>query len=257
MATITATAVPGTNPYVNVDLSGFVEASVLVFRVDDVGNETAVRNGDPLTLSSGAGVIQDYEAPLDQNAHWDARNLATGAVIASSSTVQLASNGNVYLGHPGKPTLNMQIIVTEWRPGTRRSRSATFDVIGKALPVARSFRRAGHAGTLRVRTETSADRQTLDELLDDGFPLLIRAPSDWDIGTKYLHIGDTDTDMLVRTPARPRRIMTLPWVEVQRPAGLAQSGPGFRWADVIATYATWSDVIAANPTWADVIDGVP
>ena len=259
MATVTVTTNPGSNPYVNVALTSFVESSVNVYRVDDAGNEVAVRNGDPLTLSSGAGSMQDYETPLDVNAFWRARNSGTGAVIADSSVVQLASGGNVYLGHPGKPTLNMQVILADWQDGSRRTRSATFDVIGKTLPVVRSFKRAGAAGVMTVRCDDFNTLINLNSLLDDGFPLLIRTPRtpDWGIGAKYLHIGDSDVQLRVRTPTFARRWVTLPWTEVSRPAGLAQGGPGFRWADVITTYATWADVISNNATWADVIDGVP
>jgi hypothetical protein len=259
VATVTATATPGTNPYVNVALASFVESSVTVVRIDDAGNEVLVRNGDPLTLSGGSGLIQDYETPLDTNQHWEARNVSSGATIATSATVQLDSGGNVYLGHPGKPSLNMQVILAEWQPGTRASRSATFHVIGKRLPVARSFRRAGHAGSMVVRCDTFAQLNQLNDLLDDGYPLIIRAPADpeWGIGTRYLSVGDVSEEMRVRTPTRPRRWISLPWVEVQRPAGLAQAGPGFSWQDVINTYATWQDLISANPDWASVIDGVP
>lgn len=259
-ATLTATATPDPdNPYVDLALAGFAESQANVVRINDAGAETLVRNGDPKLLVAGAASLQDYECPTDTNQRWEARNTSTGAVIATSATLQLASGGNVYLGHPGKPTLNMRVTVRIWDPGVRPSNSAVFNVINKALPVARSFKRSGPRGSLSVKIDSFVDLARLHALLDDGFPLLLRAPGnpDWGIGAKYLAIGDVPTELTVRVPAVQRRWVTLPWVEVDRPAGLAQGGPGFRWADVTATYATWADVRVANAQWADVLDGVP
>lgn len=257
MATITATPAPGDNPYVNVDLAGFSATEVRLYRLDVAGNAALVRNGDPLPITGGIAVVQDYETPLDVGQSWEARDTLTGAVIAASATVTLASGGRVYLGHPGKPSLNTPVVIGTWDPGRRPARSSVHHVIGRALPVARAMRRAGPSGSMRLRVDTFAELENLAALLDDGQPLLLRTPAspDWGIGAVYLDIGDVGEDLSVRTPFAQRRWLDLPWTQVSRPAGLAQSGPGFQWANVMDRYATWAAERAANATWADLLGG--
>ena len=43
---------------------------------------------------------------------------------------------------------------------------------------------------------------------------------------------------------------------MDRPAGLASAGAGYRWLDVTAKYASWLATEAAKATWADLLAGV-
>jgi len=258
VAAIAVTANPGNNPFALVKLTGMSVSTANLYRIDGAGTETLVRNGDPLTVTAGSATMQDYECPLDTDQYWQARNVSTGAAIVTSSTIQLPSSGNVYLGHPGKPTLNLAVALRGWDPTVRKSRSATFDVIGKRLPVARSFLRAATSGSMTIKVASFADLAAIDALIDDGQPLLLRTPGnpDWGIGAKYISVGDVSVEMPT-LPTDGLRWVTVPWTEVDRPAGLAQGGPGFRWADVLSTYGSWADVKAGNALWSNVLDGVP
>lgn len=245
--------------YVSLVGSALGVATANVYRIDVAGNEVLVRNGDPITVSAGAFTTQDYEAPLDVTLAYEVRNVSTGVVIASDTGVILPSIADrAWLGHPGKPSYNMAVLPKAFVPSSRKARAATFPVIGSSLPIAQSLRRSGEEGTLVVKLDDDDDRLALHTLLDDGAVLLLRGPATWKtMGHRYLQIQDTEFEPLTRVLTDERASMTLPWIQVSRPSGLAQAGPGFRWADVITTYATWADVVAANPTWADVMDGVP
>jgi hypothetical protein len=235
-----------------------VVTETTVVRIDAAGNEVVVRNGDPLAVSGGSATTQDYEAPLDTIVSYEMRNTGTSAVITSTSGVILPSLTNLaWLSHPGKPAFNVTFTPRSFIPATRRSRSATYDVIGRTLPVAQSLRRAGEEGTLIVKITTNEQRLALHTLLDDGAVLLLRGPQGWPtMGSRYIQVGDADYEPLIRVLTDERAWLTLPWVEVDRPAGLAQAGPGFTWGDVITAYGSWSALISDNGTWADVIDGV-
>jgi hypothetical protein len=245
--------------YVSLAGSALGVATANVYRIDVAGNEVLVRNGDPITVSAGLFTTQDYEAPLDVSVDYEVRNVSTGAVIASDTAVILPSIADrAWLGHPGKPSYNMTVLPKTFVPSTRRARAATFPVIGSSLPIAQSLRRSGYEGILVVKIAEDSERLALDTLLDDGAVLLLRGPASWPtMGHRYLQIQDTEYEPATRVLTDERAKMALPWIQVSRPTGLAQAGPGFRWADVISTYATWADVMSANPTWADVMDGVP
>lgn len=257
VAAITAT--PNTSGgYVALSLSGFgATTSANVYRIDLAGNTVAVRNGDPLTISGGIATSSDYEAATDTPFTWEARSTTTGLALATSGSATLDSGGLVWLGHPGKPTLNRTFTVKGLTPGTRPARAGTYGVIGKRLPVVRTMRRGGPAGVLKLKLTTAAEWTVLCDLIDDGYPLLLRLPSGWVFSAAYLAIGDVEPEQPSGIATDPLMNVTLPWVQVDRPTGLAQAGPGQTWADVAAVYATWSAVQAANPTWLDVEDGVP
>jgi hypothetical protein len=130
--------------------------------------------------------------------------------------------------------------------------------------VAQSLRRAAYNGTLVLKITGADELEDINTLLDDGQVLMLRTPASYvGWGNRYLQFGDVEYETLTRAGDDGRFHLTLPWIEVSRPAGLAQGGLGFRWLDVysgnsvFAGYGRWSDLIAANPTWADVINGVP
>lgn len=245
--------------FVQLDATGLgVITQANLYRIDSAGNEALVRNGDPIAVAGGIFGTQDYEAPLDELLTWEVRNTGTGAVITSTTGTLPSVTDRAWLGSPGKPSLNVTVLPARFVPKTRRARSATFDVIGRTRPVGQSLRRGGDQGDLIVRFNTHAAYEAVQALLDDGSALLLRGPATWPtMGARYIQIGDIEYEPVTRVLTDERSTLSLPWVEVDRPAGLAQAGLGFRWADVIATYPTWADVMAANPTWADVIDGVP
>jgi hypothetical protein len=254
MATLTATPnVAG--GYVNLVLSaGFVTTPYTIRRLDAAGNVFLVRNGDPgTTNASGTWLGQDYEIPLDKECYYTAQS---GASLTTSSTVYLTAT-TPWLGHPGKPIMNFQPVVREFRFGSLPARSTAQAVIGRKLPIGQALKRGSYTGELELLVQ-NADFVKLEVMLEDGQVLLYRAPATWtNQGTRYLQVGDVQINNLMRVGKNARFYVTLPWTEVERPALLAQAGAGFQWASVKATYGDWRAVIGSNPTWFDVIDGVP
>lgn len=251
---ITVTANPS-GGVITVAATGLAAAAATIVRTDSAGNTSVVRNGDPATLASGNWTGNDYEAPLDDPVTYEARDSSSGTVLATSSAVTLDSDGRFWLGHPGKPTLNLAPVVKGIQPGTRKARSTTLDIIGKTLPVGQSLRRGSYSGSLVVSTRTENELDALNSLIGDGNVLLMRAPASWvGYGSRYVQIGDVDFEQLIRVPDG-RFTVSLPWTEVSRPAGLAQAGPGYRWVDITTAFASWLELYTLNATWDEVLDG--
>lgn len=249
---LTATPVPA-DGVVTLSLTGAGVATATITRIDAAGNTVAVRNGDPATITAGNWTGFDYEAPLDAPVTYQATNVSTGAVLATSSAVTLDSLGKFWLGHPGRPELNIAPVVAAISPGTRKARAQVFEVIGRSLPVAQSLRRSSYAGTMTLRARDGEELAGINDLITDGHVLMMRAPASWPgYGSRYIQVGDVDFEQLIRVPDG-RFTITLPWTEVARPAGLAETGAGYRWSDLTAAQASWLGVISAYPTWEDVV----
>ena len=219
---LTATA-NSTTGVVSLAASGLGVTEADIIRIDALGVETGVRNGEPAEVTGGSWSGDDYEGPLDEAVTYEARNTGTGAVIATSSPVTLASGGKVWLVHPGQPDLNVTLTVAEISPGTRKARSVALDVLDRSLPLGQSLRRSGYAGDLAVRVSTGAELEAIDAIISDGHVLVLRTPATW-IGyrTRYVQIGDVDFTQLIRVPDG-RFTIRLPWVEVERPAGISDT----------------------------------
>jgi hypothetical protein len=273
MATLTAT-VDDALGKVTLSLTGVAGGvtGATISRQDPAGNVQVVRNGDPANTTSGSWSGEDFEAPLDVAMTYYAWNavtpsatpIGTSSAVTVSSATLLAAGDNAWLGHPGKPSLNKAVLVREFKLGTRASRATTHNIIGRATPLAQSLRRSAYNGTVTLRVTGEDELADINTLLDDGQVLLMRAPASYiGWGSRYLQIGDVEYEPLTRAGTEDRYHLTMPWIEVARPAGLAQGGVGFRWVDVyngnatFAGYAEWRDLIQANLTWAHVADGVP
>lgn len=254
---LTATA-NTTGGYVTLELSDAGSSSYTITRTAADGTTSTVRNGEPAVASAGGWLGNDYEAPLDVALVYTATLTTTPFTVTTAAPVTLASDGRCWLGHPGRPGLNVRPLVAELQLTQRTARSQVLAVLGRAKPIGQSLRRNSQEGSLMVRTSTAAEFAALEALIDDGSPLLLRGPDDWvAYGHRYIQVGDVVAERLTRVGTDARFLVTLPWIEVERPTGPAEGGAGFRWDDVIAEYATWADVVAANATWADVTNGVP
>jgi hypothetical protein len=256
MATLTATAsAPG--GYVGLELTGGTDGQYTITRTDANGNVDPVRNGDP-AVYSGGWVGQDFEAPLDELLTYTATMVESPFTVTTATAVTLAADdGLPWLTHPGKPSLSMRILPADFILGARPGRSMVFAVLGRRRGVGQSIARGGYEGELILRITGQAELDDLDALLDDGAPLLLRGPASWiGYGNRYLQIGEVRLERLTRVGTDGRFLATLAFIEVDRPAGTAEGGAGFRWDDVIDAYDTWDDLVADKATWLDVMAGV-
>jgi hypothetical protein len=103
----------------------------------------------------------------------------------------------------------------------RASSQATFAIMGASAPVVVTApRRTAPAGTLTLDAATFEARDTLLGLLDDGSPLLLRAPGDYGLGYGlWLSLGDLSEDPGGRPMWSQGRTLSAPFQAVDSPAG--------------------------------------
>jgi hypothetical protein len=279
MPSITATPEP-TRGYVLLQVNfsdlGTV-TNVKVVRVESDGTTSTVRthtsadtSGDYIELSAGLAVLYDTEAPLDSTIYYIATGLTSGTATTPTSVV-LASGNNLFLKSPLHPWADQRIVLQvpqepECVPAsaiffgsldaeTRQSRSSVFVVNNRRTPIMASRVRGSIVSTLLLYTRTFADRDALIAINASGDALFLQAPAQYGIPDQYMAVGDYAVTRLLPDHRKQARTNTMTYVEVDRPAGLADGVLGVRWVDLCDRYATFADATAAGLTWTLVLLG--
>ncbi len=217
--TLVATPEPTNDPpriLLELTYTGQTEATIV--RTDPDGSQTPVRLAEPATLDgAGSWVGYDYESWFEGDTSYTA---TTGAGSVSSSTVSLDVS-DIWLRHPGIPSLSLQI-----------------DFQGDGAP---------------VRPVVQA------VLVNDVTPLLLDVPPSKGFGVdlthQYLAIADL-TQSRLRPDYYPHtwRIWTGPYIVVGRPAGDLQSERTY--ATILADHATYQELVTLYATYTELLTGV-
>lgn len=190
--------------------------------------------------------------------------LLTAQVLASGSDLWLKSplhpwaDQRVQLSVPQEPdcipesAIFFQAMDTEGRA----NRTTTFNVNNRKNPIAAARTRGGIGSTLGLITRRFTDRDNVIILNASGDPLLFQGPADYGIPDRYMTVGDYSVARLTTDHRVQWRAHSLPHVEVDRPAGLADGVLGVRWIDLCVLYETFGDAEAAGLTWFMVMLGL-
>lgn len=251
-----------------------------IYRVDADGEETPVRtntftttDSDYMQLSGGTAIMYDTEAPMDTPFTYITRGLGSSSTATAGPITMLSSN-HPWLKSPLHPwqdkRLNLSMPLSspfcddedavffaamdvEARPG----RTSVFPVDQRKNPIPAPRVRGGITSSLRLISRTFPARDQIIQLNESGDPLLFQTPQNPDvygIPDRYMSVGDYTVARLSPNHKQPWRAITLPHVEIDRPAGLSDGVLGNRWAD-ICDYGTFGAATAAGLTWTKVLMG--
>lgn len=123
----------------------------------------------------------------------------------------------------------------------------------RPVPVVRQ--RGDAESTLVLVTRDFASRDAVLELNEPGTPLLWQAPPGYGIPDRYMAVGTVGVDRYNVDHRFQPRVMSLPFVTVDRPEGPSNGVCGARVDDLCDTFDTWDEIIAAGLTWADLLRG--
>ncbi len=195
------------------------------------------------------------------------------AAVAAASTVTLDNPDGFWLRNPLVPCDDRLLVLcpdpacppaagtifVSMDSQQRPANSSAVGPVNRSLPVAVSRPRRGIRSTLNLVTVTFDDRDALDQLCADGRPLLFQAPAAWRMPDRYMDVGDTDEARAFADHRNPYRAHSLPYNQVERPAGPAKGACGVRYMDFCDNLATdtWAETLAAGTTYNDMIDLVP
>jgi hypothetical protein len=215
------------------------------------------------TLSTAGTVGSSVGSQIALEAAYPTFNASSEAILASGNDLWLKSplhpwaNQRVVLNIPQEPScipasaiffMNMDV---EIRP----NRTAAFVVNNRKNPISITRVRGGINSTLSLASRTFVDRDNVITLVEPGDPLFFQGPAQYGIPDQYMTVGDHSVSRLTPDHRQESRINTLPYIEVDRPAGLMDGVLGTRWIDLCDKYATFADATAAGLTWTGVLLG--
>lgn len=221
--TVEASNVP---PRVRLDVAASAgETSTTVLRLDANGTTVPVRttDGNPLPLSSGVGLLYDYEVPFQTAVEYS--TVETPGTISASVTVP---EGRIWLENPGVPSLSMPIgmMLPSLMSETYAVKQGVFYPMGRSSPiVVTDGARSSAQSTLVVLVETLNDIKAIRTLVADAGVLLLNIPASLNLGldTCYIAVAEVQINRLTDVNANPTRTVTMPFVVVDRPAGGSQA----------------------------------
>ena len=156
----------------------------------------------------------------------------------------------------GRPSLNFFPEVTRVGAITRRTRSTSFNVQGRTLPVIVSDKQGSREFELAIDVNGFDSIEDADLRLASGEPLYIQMPpGNWFVPTCFVTLGDISLEQ--DAVGSESMSYVLPCTEGAEP-GSTVYGDTYIWADVVNDYGTWTDVLAdpGNTTWSNLIDKV-
>jgi hypothetical protein len=233
-------------------------------------------SGDYIELSGGQAILYDTEAPLDVPLIYITDGLI-GTVAAGTATDTppgevLASGEDLWLKAPLRPWADQRVVLEipqepDCLPESaiffvsmdievRGNRTTVAVINNRKNPIAMTRTRGGIASTLNLVTRRFADRDAVITLNADGDVLFFEGPAAYAIPDQYMSVGDYSVSRLSTDHRRQWRLNALPYVEVDRPAGLAEGILGDRWADLCQKYLTFAAATAAGLTWTSVLLGL-
>jgi len=288
-------AVDPSRPYVRVSINWADVPTVdyaRVIRTNTVTGETAplrpyvAFSGDYILLSCGHAVFWDTEAPLDVPLTYTTEALDGPCIpdpvtclpctplTATGGPVTVPSNGNFYLGDPVRPCRDQTVPLCFTSPadptcipGTgiffasmgeegEEPNSITVNPTNRRNPISITRERRGIDSVLTLVTRTFDDRDAVKLLAQPGSLLLWRGPQSYGIVDTYMDIGRLNVSRGLQDHKIQPRVISLPFVTEDQPAGPSLGVCGIQVSDLCDVYDTWNEMEAAGVTWEQLLYGV-
>lgn len=281
MATITA-SVDAVRSIVWIEVDYASDPSVTSVRVIRVvtatGEEENVRvhswlgDGlDCITLVGSSATLYDTEAPLDIPFSYRLEDCQGVAASVLSTEQVVPSSGRFWLKDPVRPYANVPITQRGDSNPCPPVSGVYFRSMGEeSFPGAGVLQRAvnrrngiavvrtryGYSSTLNLATRQFIDRDAVRDLLSTGDVLQIQGPASYGIPEVYVHVPGTPVWQRLSSDHKKQwRIVSIPFDEVDRPAGLSYGVMGTRWMDLCDIYGSFAEMEAAGVSWRDVMAG--
>jgi hypothetical protein len=175
-----------------------------------------------ISVDDGVGGTLDYEAPNGVACLYRARavHVYDEDLVAASAWVQGTatwSSREVWVKHPTLVSQNRTFTARSRPDRNRVGRQGVFQALGATYPMAVSDTRGGPTGNLTLLTESQADRDDLDQLLDGGVPLLLQFPAAAGEPDRWVVFAEQGTQRIADKSWVRDMDESLPWSQVARP----------------------------------------
>ncbi|GAA1402032.1 hypothetical protein GCM10009613_61290 [Pseudonocardia kongjuensis] len=166
----------------------------------------------------GTHRVMDREAPLDVPVRYVMTAPDAPGVQVLSEPIVLTSRRRVWLSHPAWD-LPLQVTVTEEPTVTYPIQQEVLEVLGGTPVAVSGAKRSTARGTHKIATRNFDDRGLLQDMLDDGSPLLLRMPADHGHGPgEWIAIKDVTRGRTTHRASDGTYRFELPFTVVRAPA---------------------------------------
>lgn len=195
---------------------------------------------------------------------------AAVATTALSNIVSLLADA-IWLKNPLHPCLDVAISLCDpaYDPCTEDDRvsyvgtetheydpnTALLYPVNRRRPIPVNRVRRDARTVLRLLAHDCAARDMILAANEPGDPLLFQAPAEYCIEDRYVSVGTVSETKISIDQREPFRLMTLPYVIVDRPEGPADGPCGIRITDLCDIYSSWAAITIAGLTYTDLLLG--
>jgi hypothetical protein len=202
----------------------------------------------PATYPAGSVAVTGGSSAV--SAVIQANLMARTFVSQETSATVTPALTQVWVKNPIRPYLNRVVTVVRADDVVHKTRTGTFTVLGRTMPIAVSDLAAGRTTALTLRTTDRSTADDLESCLTTGDTQYLHSPKGSVSPTGYFTIGDLTKQRPSDT--HPIRYFVLPLTEVAQPS-LTLAAVQSTWQTVINSYATWQALITAKATWSAVL----
>lgn len=205
--------------------------------------------------------IYDHEAQQGTTVTYLLTN--PDGVTLAMATVDLPLWGT-WLKSPGRPFRNTRCHFGHVAEIVAPLAREVYDVEESGQVVVYSAKRAAdRSGELVLVTRSLAQLEALRRLLSDGSTLLLDTPPRWNVGFRYISVGDVARErplsMLdgfgnLESEARLWKLADV--VTVESPQGVSQGDPGRTYGSLPVLFATYTAIPATTATYEELATGV-
>lgn len=130
------------------------------------------------------------------------------------------------------------------------------DPVNRIYPIPTNRQRRSVRTTLNLITHDCEARDAVIATNQPGDPLLFQAPATYCIPDRYISVGTLTETRLSVDQREDFRLMTLPYVVVERPAGPANAPCGVRIEDLCDIYTSWQSITLSGLDYEDLLLGM-
>jgi hypothetical protein len=186
-----------------------------------------LRDDGLIVPSGGAATLYDYDPANGELANYRARSIHdygdsyAYSAWSSEDSDTWGDPNQWWLKSPSHPELNLAVTLRGQPTRTRLGRSQSFTPFGRKMPISIGDKRLGDQGEVIFRLGSQAERQALDDFLDNvSGPVILQGPPGVMWRDRWLVLGDLSEERVVDASWFPYTFDTFPWTEVERPTGV-------------------------------------
>jgi hypothetical protein len=140
-------------------------------------------------------------------------------------------------------------------PDVRPPNTMVIDPVNREFPLPVNRVRRSPRTELRLIAHDCDARDAIVQINHSGDVLLLQLPAAYCQDDRYITVGDETETRISIDQREPFRLMSIPYITVERQNGPANGVCGTRIQDLCDIYTTWQSMVIAGLTWRDLLLG--